>query len=77
MVVCTYNLLGGYELLYFLCFLPPLAVLFCGKPGSFILNIILTFFGYIPGVIHAFLVVHTHKADKRNEKLIRAIERSR
>ncbi|MET1173767.1 YqaE/Pmp3 family membrane protein [Paenibacillus amylolyticus] len=64
-------------MLYFLCFLPPLAVLLCGKPGSFLLNIILTIIGYIPGVIHALLVVHGHKADKRNEKLIRAIERSR
>ncbi|WP_217595502.1 YqaE/Pmp3 family membrane protein [Cohnella sp. GbtcB17] len=62
---------------YFLCFLPPLAVLACGKPGAFLLNLILTCFGYVPGVIHAFLVVSSHKADKRNEKLIRAIERNR
>ncbi|WP_212958781.1 YqaE/Pmp3 family membrane protein [Paenibacillus albilobatus] len=64
-------------MLYFLCFLPPLAVLFCGKPGAFLLNVILTIFGYIPGVIHAFFVVNSHKADKRNKELIRAIERNR
>lgn len=65
-------------MLYFLCILfPPLAVLFCGKPGSFILNIILTCFGYVPGVIHALFVVSSHKADKRNKQLIHAIERNR
>ena len=65
-------------MLYFLCILfPPLAVLFCGKPGSFILNLILTTLGYIPGLIHALFVVSSHKADKRNQKLIQAIERNR
>ncbi|QYR20778.1 YqaE/Pmp3 family membrane protein [Paenibacillus sp. sptzw28] len=54
--------------------LPPLAVLLCGKPIQFIFNIILTCLGWIPGVIHAMLVVSSHKADKRNERLIKAIE---
>lgn len=64
-------------MLYFLCFVPPLAVLFCRKPGSFILNVILTVIGYIPGVIHAILIVNSYKADKRNRELIKAIEKSR
>ncbi|MEF2969230.1 YqaE/Pmp3 family membrane protein [Paenibacillus sp. M1] len=64
-------------MLYFLCFLPPIAVLFCKKPGSFILNIILTIIGYFPGVIHAILIVNSYKADKRNKELIKAIERGR
>lgn len=65
-------------MLYFLCFLlPPLAVLFCGKPGSFLLNILLCILGYVPGVIHALVIVNSHKADKRNKELIRAIDRSR
>ena len=60
---------------YFLAIiLPPLAVLFCGKPFQVILNIILTLLGWIPGVVHALFVVHTHLADKRNEELIKAIE---
>ncbi|MEY2633398.1 MAG: hypothetical protein RIR00_2052 [Pseudomonadota bacterium] len=53
---------------------PPLAVLFCGKPFSFILNILLTICFWIPGMIHALCVVSSHKADKRNDKLIRAIK---
>ncbi|WP_090573860.1 YqaE/Pmp3 family membrane protein [Paenibacillus sp. OV219] len=52
---------------------PPLAVLLCGKPVQFLLNCILLFFLWIPAVIHAFAVVANHKAEKRNDKLIRAI----
>ncbi|ETT32114.1 YqaE/Pmp3 family membrane protein [Paenibacillus sp. FSL R5-808] len=62
---------------YLLCFIPPLAILSCGKPGQFLMNIILTIFFYVPGVIHAILVVNNYKADKRNEKLIQAIQNSK
>ena len=38
--------------------LPPLAVgLKSGFDGSFILNIVLTILGYVPGLIHALIVV--------------------
>lgn len=59
---------------FMLCFIPPVAVLLCGKPAQAILSIGLTCLGYIPGVIHAFAVVASHKADKRNQKLINAIK---
>jgi uncharacterized membrane protein YqaE (UPF0057 family) len=54
--------------------LPPVAVLLCGKPVQFLLNIVLTLCFYFPGAIHAILVVSSYQADKRNQKLIRAIE---
>ena len=54
--------------------LPPLAVLLCGKPIQFILNLFLTLMIWIPGIIHALFVVSSHKADVRNRKLIRAIK---
>ncbi|HEU5141157.1 MAG TPA: YqaE/Pmp3 family membrane protein [Bacillales bacterium] len=38
--------------------LPPLAVLIAGRPMQTLLNVILTIIGWIPGMIHAFLVVH-------------------
>jgi uncharacterized membrane protein YqaE (UPF0057 family) len=38
--------------------LPPLAVLMCGKPFQFILNIFLTLLLWLPGTIHAILVVN-------------------
>ena len=52
---------------------PPLAVLLCGKPIQFILNIFLTLLFWIPGMIHAILVVNGHLADKRTERLEKAI----
>ena len=61
-------------MLYLLAILlPPIAVLFCGKPIQFIFNIFLTLFFYLPGMIHAILVVNAHLADKRAERIERAI----
>lgn len=48
--------------------LPPVAVLICGKPGQALLNLLLTLLGWIPGAIHAILVVNERKADKRAER---------
>ncbi|MBP1969074.1 uncharacterized membrane protein YqaE (UPF0057 family) [Virgibacillus natechei] len=55
-------------MLYLLCLIPPLAVLVTGRPIQAILNFLLTLAFYIPGVIHAVLVVNEHKADKRMKK---------
>jgi len=61
---------------YFLCFLcPPLAIFTTGKMGSFVLNIILTIFFWIPGVIHAILVVSKYYDDKRHRQLMSAARR--
>jgi uncharacterized membrane protein YqaE (UPF0057 family) len=61
---------------YFLAIiLPPLAVLLCGKPIQFVLNIFLTLLFWIPGVIHAILVVNSHLADKRTEKIVDAMQK--
>jgi len=57
-------------MLFFLCVvLPPLAVFFTGRMGSFLLSLVLTLLGWLPGVIHAFFVV----SDYKNEKRLRAI----
>jgi uncharacterized membrane protein YqaE (UPF0057 family) len=53
--------------------LPPLAVLICGKPMQSILNLVLTIAFYVPGLIHALLVVHNHYADRRTERVIRSL----
>jgi len=61
---------------YFLAIiLPPVAVLLCGKPVQFVLNILLTLLFWIPGVIHAILVVNSHLADKRADKIAKAVSR--
>lgn len=57
---------------FFAIVLPPLAILLCGKPIQFLLNILLTLLGWIPGVVHAVLVVHEHLADKRAQRIIKA-----
>lgn len=49
--------------------LPPVAVLLSGKPVQAVLNLILCIFLWIPGVIHAILVVNEKKADKRAAKM--------
>ena len=63
-------------MLYLLAILiPPLAVLFCGKPIQALLNCLLWVLGIIPGVIHALFVVSSHHADKRNDRLVKEMRR--
>jgi|tagenome__1003787_1003787.scaffolds.fasta_scaffold16880694_1 uncharacterized membrane protein YqaE (UPF0057 family) len=53
--------------------LPPVAVLIAGKPIQALINLVLCFIVWIPGVIHAILVVNEYKADKRMEKQAKLI----
>jgi uncharacterized membrane protein YqaE (UPF0057 family) len=55
-------------------FLPPVAVLLCGKPIQAVLNLFLTMALWIPGVVHAFVVVSARNADKRTNRLIDAVK---
>ena len=62
---------------YFLCFLcPPLAILTTGKMGALILNIILTIFFWVPGIIHAILVTNDYYAERRHRKMVRVMRRT-
>lgn len=56
---------------------PPLAVLLAGRPGSALLNVLLCILFWIPGVIHAMLIVSDTKAEKRNNKLIKAMSKDK
>ena len=61
---------------YFLCFLfPPLAVFTTGRIGSLILNIILTLLFWVPGIIHAILVVNDFYEARRHRQMIRVMRR--
>lgn len=53
--------------------LPPLSVLLCGRPVQAILNLLLTLFFWLPGVVHALFVVADHKAEKRAKRIERAV----
>ncbi|MFT7687789.1 MAG: uncharacterized membrane protein YqaE (UPF0057 family) [Candidatus Azotimanducaceae bacterium] len=55
--------------------LPPVAVFLCGKPIQGIISIILTLCFWVPGIIHALFVVHTHLADKRADRIVDAINK--
>jgi uncharacterized membrane protein YqaE (UPF0057 family) len=62
-------------MLYLLAILfPPLAVLLAGKPVQALVNLGLSFLFWIPGVIHAILVVNEHKADKRMKKQVKMMK---
>ena len=50
---------------FFAIICPPIAILLCGKPFQFLLNIPLTLCFYFPGMLHAVLVVSEHLADRR------------
>lgn len=67
--------------------LPPVAILLCGKPIQFIVSLILCvvivllmfvgiglFLAWVPA-IHAVFVVHSHLADKRTDRVVKAIRR--
>ena len=56
---------------------PPLAVLLCGKPVRATLNLLLTLLLWLPGIIHAWVVVAHHYADKRTDRVVSAIQSSR
>lgn len=55
--------------------LPPVAVLLCGKPFQAVLNVFLTLFFWVPGAVHACLVVNAHLADRRAERMVAALRR--
>lgn len=59
-------------MLYLLAIIfPPLAVLLAGRPIQALLNLGLTLLIWIPGVIHAILVINEKKADKRMVKQVK------
>ena len=65
-------------MLYLLAiFLPPVAVLLCGKPFQAILNFFLTLLFYFPGLIHALLVVNNHYADKRTDRIVKEMRKGK
>ncbi len=44
--------------------LPPVAVFLHGSAGQTLLNVLLTLIGWLPGVIHALLVVNKAPAER-------------
>ena len=59
---------GGDSMYLLTILLPPVAVLICEKPIQALINLILCLCLYIPGMVHAIMVVNEYKADKRAER---------
>lgn len=55
---------------FFAIVCPPLAVLLCNRMGSLFVNILLTCFFVVPGIIHALLVVNDKIKEERHQELI-------
>ncbi|MCY9512452.1 YqaE/Pmp3 family membrane protein, partial [Paenibacillus larvae] len=60
---------------YIAIILPPLAVFLSGKPGQGMLSIILTILGWIPGAVHAVIIVKNKKADDEMLKHLKLMNR--
>ena len=56
--------------------LPPVAVLIAGKPFQALISLILTILGWLPGAIHAILVVKDKKDQERMVKQAELIARA-
>lgn len=56
-----------------LCLIPPLAVLSCRRPGQFVISVILTLLMYLPGFIHALIVVGSYEGNKREQRILEAV----
>lgn len=57
---------------FFFCVIcPPIAVVLTNRLGSFLLSLLLTLLGWLPGVIHAFIVVTDYENEKRTARLAR------
>jgi uncharacterized membrane protein YqaE (UPF0057 family) len=63
---------------YLLCIvLPPVAVLTTGRWVQAVINVVLTILGWVPGVVHAALVVHDFKEEQRTNRIIDAVRGAR
>ncbi len=59
----------------FLC--PPIIAFIYGGCGGFIVNCILCLFGYLPGAIHALVLIIISNQNRRQEELIMMMEAQR
>ena len=63
--------------MFILCIiLPPIAAAISGGFSSFLINIILTCCGWLPGVVHAFMVTKNARVEEEKEQLIATIKKS-
>ncbi|MDA0764616.1 MAG: YqaE/Pmp3 family membrane protein [Proteobacteria bacterium] len=65
-----------YEIIFILCIiLPPIATAISGGFSSFLINIILTYCGWLPGVVHTFMVTKNARVEEEKEQLMATIKK--
>ena len=63
---------------YFLALVcPPAAVFCCGRGDRVLLNVVLTLCLWVPGAIHALLIVQRHSADQQGTVMHTAMRQHR
>ena len=61
-------------MMFILCIiLPPIAAAISGGFSSFLINLILTCFGWLPGIVHAIMVTNKSSVQEQNEEHITMI----
>ena len=55
-------------------FLPPIAAGIAGGFSSFLINLILTCIGWLPGIVHAYMVTKNARVEEKNEELVNTIK---
>ena len=64
-------------MMFILCIiLPPIAAAISGGFSSFFINLILTCFGWLPGIVHAIMVTNKSIVEEQNEELISTLEKN-
>ena len=56
---------------------PPVAVLLTGRPIQAALNLLLWFLLIVPGIVHALFVVNAYLADRRTDRMVKAVKGGR
>ena len=56
--------------------LPPLAAGLIGGFSSFFVNLILTCIGWLPGIVHAYMLMKKAKVEEQNKELASQINNS-
>ena len=60
--------------MYFFAFvLPPLSVARV-KPQAIFANIVLTILGWVPGIVHALILIKERQDNKRTDRIVEALE---
>ncbi len=56
-------------------FLPPIAAGISGGFYSFFINLVLTCIGWLPGIVHAYIVTKNTRVEEKNKELVNTLKK--